>query len=97
MFVLSLYVYTCALTILSVLYYCFIISQTILAGKRKFVTISGPLRMYLAPLENGAHVPVKIVADTDKVGKVTLTAKTLRFEPLVTTAAAGTTGKGGGR
>jgi hypothetical protein len=53
--------------------------------------------MYLAPLENGAHVPVKIVADTDKVGKVTLTAKTLRFEPLVTTAAAGTTGKGGGR
>jgi len=58
--------------------------------------ISGPLRMYLAPLENGAHVPVKIVADTDKVGKVTLTAKTLRFEPLVTTAT-GTAGKGGGR
>ena len=33
--------------------------------------ISGPLKMYLAPLENGAHVPVKIVADTDKVGKIT--------------------------
>jgi hypothetical protein len=58
--------------------------------------ISGPLRMYLAPLDNGAHVPVKIVADTDKVGKVTLTAKTLRFEPLVTTAATATK-TGGGR
>jgi hypothetical protein len=46
--------------------------------------ISGPLKMYLAPLENGAHVPVKIVADTDKVGKITLTARSLRFEPLVT-------------
>jgi hypothetical protein len=44
--------------------------------------ISGPLRMYLAPLENGSHVPVKIVADTDKIGKVTLQARTLRFEPI---------------
>ena len=58
--------------------------------------ISGPLRMYLAPLENGSHVPVKIVADTDKIGKVTLQARTLRFEPLVT-ASTGTPGKGGGR
>jgi hypothetical protein len=58
--------------------------------------ISGPLRMYLAPLENGAHVPVKIVADTDKVGKVTLTARALRFEPLVT-ASTGTSTGGGGR
>jgi Protein of unknown function (DUF3108) len=58
--------------------------------------ISGPLRMYLAPLENGSHVPVKIVADTDKVGKVTLTARTLRFEPLVT-ASTGTSTGGGGR
>lgn len=56
--------------------------------------ISGPLKMYLAPLENGAYVPVKIVADTDKVGKITLTARKLRFEPLVT-AAADTAGKGG--
>ncbi|MFN3911510.1 DUF3108 domain-containing protein [Hyphomonas sp.] len=56
--------------------------------------ISGPLKMYLAPLENGAHVPVKIVADTDKVGKITLTARSLRFEPLVT-ASASTPGKGG--
>lgn len=46
--------------------------------------IEGPLRMYLAPLENGAHVPVKIVADTDRIGKVTLSTRTLRFEPLVT-------------
>jgi len=47
--------------------------------------IEGPLKMYLAPLENGAHVPVKIVADTDRIGKVTLSARTLRFEPLLTT------------
>lgn len=58
--------------------------------------ISGPLRMYLAPLENGSHVPVRIVADTDKVGKVTLQARTLRFEPLQT-AAVQTSGGGGGR
>ncbi|MFN4183245.1 MAG: DUF3108 domain-containing protein [Hyphomonas sp.] len=57
--------------------------------------ISGPLRMYLAPLENGSHVPVRIVADTDKIGKVTLQARTLRFEPLQTASAK--TGAGGGR
>lgn len=45
--------------------------------------IVGPLRMYLAPMDNGATVPVKIVADTDKIGKVTLTAKKLSFEPIV--------------
>jgi len=56
--------------------------------------ISGPLRMYLAPLENGAHVPVRIVADTDKIGKITLTARTLRFEPLVTAAAPAKTSGG---
>ena len=44
--------------------------------------IDGPLRMYLAPLDNGSHVPVRIVADTDRIGKVTLQARTLRFEPL---------------
>ena len=54
--------------------------------------ISGPLRMYLAPLDNGAHVPVRIVADTDRIGRVTLQARTLRFEPLQTTSAAATTG-----
>lgn len=58
--------------------------------------ISGPLRMYLAPLENGSHVPVRIVADTDRVGKVTLQARTLRFEPLQT-AAVQASGGGGGR
>lgn len=64
------------------------------SNKDTLTGIDGPLRMYLAPLENGAHVPVKIVADTDKIGKVTLTARKLRFEPLVT-AAADTAGKGG--
>ncbi len=58
--------------------------------------IDGPLRMYLAPLDNGAHVPVRIVAETERIGKVTLSARTLRFEPL-TSASAGTTGRGGGR
>ena len=50
--------------------------------------IDGPLRMWLAPLDNGASVPIKIAADSKKIGDVTLTAKTLRFEPLVTTEAA---------
>ncbi|OZB13050.1 MAG: hypothetical protein B7X53_16910 [Hyphomonas sp. 34-62-18] len=56
-------------------------------NKDTLTGIDGPLRMYLAPLENGAHVPVRIVADTDKIGKVTLQARTLRFEPLQTTSA----------
>lgn len=65
-------------------------------NKDTLTGIDGPLRMYLAPLENGSHVPVRIVADTDKVGKVTLQARTLRFEPLeVSSAQAG--GAGGGR
>ena len=46
--------------------------------------IDGPLRMWLAPLDNGATVPIKIAADSKKIGDVTLTAKQLRFEPLVT-------------
>jgi hypothetical protein len=49
--------------------------------------IDGPLRMYLAPLDNGAYVPVKMVADTDRVGKVTLTARKLSFEPIPVTTA----------
>lgn len=57
--------------------------------------ISGPLKMFLAPLENGSHVPVKIVADTDKIGKVTLTARKLRFEPLITASTGAAAGKGG--
>lgn len=59
--------------------------------------IDGPLRMYLAPLENGTHVPVRIVADTDKIGKVTLQARTLRFEPLEAAATAQAGGAGGTR
>ena len=56
--------------------------------------ISGPLRMWLAPLENGATVPIKIRADTDKIGKVTLEATKLRFEPIETTEAAATQNDG---
>lgn len=56
--------------------------------------ISGPLRMYLAPLDNGSHVPVRIVADTDRIGKVTLQARTLRFEPMQTAAAPASSGGG---
>lgn len=44
--------------------------------------IDGPLRMWLAPLPNGSYVPVKIQADTDKIGKVTLQASKLRFTPV---------------
>ena len=45
--------------------------------------LNGPLRMWLAPLPNGASVPIKIAAETDKIGDVTLTASKLQFEPLV--------------
>ena len=46
--------------------------------------INGPLRMWLAPLPNGAHIPVRIEADTDKIGKIVLSASKLRFEPIIT-------------
>lgn len=46
--------------------------------------INGPLRMWLAPLPNGATVPVRIEAQTDDIGKVTLQASELRFEPIIT-------------
>lgn len=46
--------------------------------------IDGPIKMWLAPLENGTHVPVRIEADTDKIGKIVLQASKLRFEPILT-------------
>ncbi|KJS39529.1 MAG: hypothetical protein VR74_01855 [Hyphomonas sp. BRH_c22] len=64
------------------------------SNKDNLSGIDGPLRMWLAPLENGATVPVKIQADTDKIGKVVLQAKKLRFEPIVTEEA--TMAPGGG-
>ncbi|MBU1288872.1 MAG: DUF3108 domain-containing protein [Alphaproteobacteria bacterium] len=64
------------------------------SNKDNLSGIDGPLRMWLAPLENGATVPVKIQADTDKIGKITLQAKKLRFEPIVTEEAAVTPGGG---
>lgn len=44
--------------------------------------ITGPLRVWLAPLPNGATVPVRIEADTDDIGKVTLQAAKLNFTPI---------------
>ncbi|MEL6723700.1 MAG: DUF3108 domain-containing protein [Pseudomonadota bacterium] len=44
--------------------------------------IDGPLRMWLAPLGNGAHVPVRIEAETEDIGTVTLQAAKLKFTPL---------------
>jgi Protein of unknown function (DUF3108) len=52
------------------------------ANKDTLTGIEGPLRMWLAPLPNGAAVPVKIEADTEKLGKIKLQAKQLKFEPL---------------
>lgn len=49
--------------------------------------IEGPLRMWLAPLGNGATVPVRIEADTEDIGKVVLQASKLYFEPIVTDTA----------
>lgn len=52
------------------------------ANKDTLTGIDGPLRLWLAPLPNGATVPVRIEADTDDIGKVTLQAGKLSFTPL---------------
>ena len=54
-------------------------------GEEEKDNLSGidvPLRMWLAPLPNGAHVPVRIEAETDDIGTVTLQAAKLKFTPL---------------
>ncbi len=53
-------------------------------NKDTLTGIDGPLRMWLAPLSNGATVPVRIEADTDDIGKVTLQAAKLSFTPIDT-------------
>ncbi len=45
--------------------------------------LDGPLRMWLAPLANGATIPVRIEADSEDIGKVVLQASQLKFEPVV--------------
>ena len=63
------------------------------ANRDTLTGIDGPLRMYLAEFPNGATVPVRIEADTDDIGRVTLQASELKFEPLTTEeASAGTRG-----
>jgi hypothetical protein len=52
------------------------------ADKDNLSGIDGPLRMWLAPLPNGAHVPVRIEAETEDIGTVTLQAAKLKFTPL---------------
>ncbi len=54
------------------------------ANKDTLTGIDGPLRMWMAPLPNGAYMPVKIQADTDKIGTVTLQVSRLKFEPIKT-------------
>ena len=44
--------------------------------------ITGPIRMWLAPLPNGTTMPVRIEAETDKIGTVVLQASRLNFTPL---------------
>jgi hypothetical protein len=53
-----------------------------ISNKETLTGIDGPLRMWMAPLPNGAYMPVKIQADTDKIGTVTLQVSKLKFEPL---------------
>ncbi len=57
--------------------------------------IDGPLRMWLAPLGNGATIPVRIEADSEDIGKVTLQASQLKFEPVVREEAAAIGNRGG--
>lgn len=59
-------------------------------GDDNLAGIDGPLRMWLAPLPNGATVPVRIEADTEDIGKVTLQASKLSFEPIITEQASTT-------
>ncbi|MEM1105716.1 MAG: DUF3108 domain-containing protein [Pseudomonadota bacterium] len=61
-------------------------------GDDNLAGIDGPLRMWLAPLPNGATVPVRIEADTEDIGKVTLQASKLSFEPIVTEEASASRG-----
>ncbi|MEO0466936.1 MAG: DUF3108 domain-containing protein [Pseudomonadota bacterium] len=61
--------------------------------KETMAGIDGPLKMFLAPLPNGATWPVRIEADTDDIGKVVLQASKLSFEPIVVDeASAGNSG-----
>ncbi len=52
------------------------------ANKDNLSGIDGPLRMWLAPLANGAYVPVRIEAESEDIGTVTLQAAKLKFTPL---------------
>ena len=56
------------------------------ANKDTLTGIDGPLRMWMAPLPNGAYMPVKIQADTEKIGTVTLQVSKLKFEPIETSS-----------
>lgn len=44
--------------------------------------IDGPIRVWLAPLPNGATIPVRIEAETDDIGTVVLQTSKLNFTPL---------------
>lgn len=52
------------------------------ANKDTLTGIEGPLRIWIAPLPNGASVPVRIEADTEDIGKVVLQVAKLKFTPL---------------
>ncbi|MGC6499830.1 MAG: DUF3108 domain-containing protein [Henriciella sp.] len=51
-------------------------------NRDSLTAIDGPLRMWLAPLENGATVPVRIEANSKDIGTITLQAARLSFTPL---------------
>ncbi|MCZ4297020.1 DUF3108 domain-containing protein [Henriciella marina] len=51
-------------------------------AKETLTGIDGPLRMWMAPMDNGTFMPVKIQADTDAIGSVTLQVSKLRYEPI---------------
>ena len=46
-----------------------------------FTSIDGPIKMYLAPLENGATVPVRIEISSEQLGDVVVQASELNIEP----------------
>lgn len=45
--------------------------------------IDGPMKAYFAPIDHGMVALVKLVVDTDKIGKITLSAKRLKLTDVL--------------
>ena len=57
--------------------------------------IDGPMKIYFAPVYEGMMAPVKIVVDTEDIGKITVSAKKLRLEDVASNGASTSSGQPG--